>query len=133
MTQFMATVSAMSSCFVASRAGAPDRSVSHRGMGVPGGVKMSCPGLSVVTGQVHVEAVGSVVETVQGAFRQLTSCACPFSHVWEVRGNWAYEKFDIPLDARRSGASPVMNGQLLMDSPLWTTLHAQVTEPLAAL
>ena len=100
MTQFMAAVSAKSSCCVSEFTGAPDRGVLHEGGFVPGGKKISCPGggLSVVTLQVHEDLVESVGDTVQGAFRQLTTCAVPGSHVRAVRGNWAYEKFDVSGD-----------------------------------
>src|SRR5262245_18705702 len=124
MTQFIAAVNAGLSDGGGegggSGSGAPDRSGAHE-PDAPGGKRMSCPGgcLSVVTGQWHEDCVWSVVAIVQVAFRQLANCACGHDSV--SRGNWAYEKFEIPLDACRPMAS------CRMDSPLWTTVQEQVT------
>src|SRR5262252_7839402 len=106
MTQFMAASSARlngegwgfaGGC---GYGGAPDRGVSHE-MVAPGGVRMICPPDSFLTGQVHEEAVWSDMERIQEAFTQLTTGAVV--HDWNFRGNWAYEKVDIPLDGWVSG------------------------------
>jgi hypothetical protein len=79
----------------------------------------------LVTEQVQEDVVEFVDDTVQGIFRQLTTCAVPGSHVRAVRGNWVYEKFDT------SGDVVVIwpdCGALKMDSPLSTTLHWQVAD-----
>ena len=127
MTQFMAAVSARLSDGGQRPSGAPDRGALHEGGFVPGGKKISCPGggLSVVTGQLQKDLVGSAGDTTQDAFRQLTTCAVPGAHVSGVRGNWAYEKFDISEDVVVIWPDC---GALKMDSPLSTTLHWQVAD-----